>query len=137
MFTLVGRAQQPPIAGIPNITWSMSPDQVQQIAPGQMSGQMLFYEQTWQTYPVSTQYFFAQEQLVHVTLIPRYTYENGGQWQQEYQQIGNYLSTQYGDPYQQQQNIMIWRPESIPTQATTILYPQGWSIRFEQYQPQR
>lgn len=138
LFTLTGYAQQPPmpIAGVPNITWGMSPDNVQQIAPGQMAGQILIYNQEWQTYPVNAEYFFANNHLTHVSLIPSYAYDGQqatSAWQREYQAINTFLTTQYGQPYQQQQDVMIWRQEQIQTQATSILFQQGWQVRFEQY----
>lgn len=135
----VSLAQQPPIpplVGIPNIAWGMSPQQVRQVQPGEFSGETLIYQQQFLSYPTSVQYYFDQQRLIYVMITPRYYYKNQTKWQPEYHAINQYLTTQYGSPYQQQENMMIWRPSDVPTQATTVLYPQGWSVRYEQFQPQ-
>lgn len=111
----------------PQMQWGLPPTTVQQYAPGQMTGQILIYDEPFMGYPSVSQYYFDQQSLTYVMFAPHYRYKQASQWKPEYQHIQNELTTLYGEPVNQQP--LQW--QNPTTAATLMLLPQGWMTRFD------
>jgi hypothetical protein len=124
-------AQQPPPPPVAGVNWSITPDQMRQLAPGTLAGETLIYQTEFAGYQAIGQYYFeyqhGQPQLRQATYYPYYVIPRN--WQPEYDHIAQYLTGQYGNPAQTGQNMMLWTPQG--GQTALRLYPSGWQTQFQ------